>query len=78
MAKASPKGHHYLRILATQCNPSRKKGKENRRRSKRKNNIKEKIILKKKMNDVKLRVIYSYVEFINKKKSIKKNYVMNK
>ena len=58
MAKASPKGHHYLRILATQCNPSRKKGKENRRRSKRKNNI------KKKMNDVKLRVIYSYVEFI--------------
>ena len=42
MAKASPKGHHYLRILATQCNPSRKKGKENRRRSKRKNNIKKK------------------------------------
>lgn len=58
MAKASPKGHDYIRILATQCNPSRKRVK------KIKEEIKEKIILKKKMNDVKLRVIYSYVEFI--------------
>lgn len=28
MAKASPKGHHYLRTLATQCSLSRKRVKK--------------------------------------------------